>query len=130
MKNGLSSVYVSAEASASSIIQNAESYGWKKDKFYTLPPKWQDITTPDHKIFVFGRDTTVGENADDTLESLSGDFFVPSDITIKPEQQEKLMEFFSQKQWVTQDTELHPQVIVVDSLNTLGEKAPQKLWET
>lgn len=38
MKEGLSSIYVSAEASTSGIIQNAVSYGWDKTMFSVLPP--------------------------------------------------------------------------------------------
>lgn len=109
MKNGLSSIYVSAEASARSIVQNATSYGWKEGIFYKLPPIPKDVKCDKHKVFVFGRDTSIekSESAEATLESISGDWWVPTDLAV--------------------EDQLHPQVLVIDSLNTLGTEAPQEL---
>lgn len=134
MKNGISSIYVSAEASARSIVQNAISYGWDEKQFYILPtkpkkPKGRTIDHEKHQVFIFGRDTSVGkgETAETTLESLSGDWWLPSDIKAGNNSAEDVIDFMRGGWWVPSHNQLHPQILVIDSLNTLGKNAPQKL---
>ena len=105
MEKGVSSIYVSAEASSRSVIQNARSYGWDDQRFSPLPPDPKTIKMGPPVVFLFGRDTAKGkgEAAANVLMSMGGDFWVPTDV------------------------EPRPQVLVIDSLNTLGQKAPKEL---
>jgi KaiC/GvpD/RAD55 family RecA-like ATPase len=104
---------VSAEASAPSVIQNAISYGWDDTVFHELPAEPQDITTKACRVFLFGRDKAKDrdkkkhETAEDALRAISGDWWVPSD-GFSPER-------------------IRPRILVIDSLNSLGEKAPEEL---
>jgi len=111
MQNGISSIYVSAEASAPSVIQNACSYGWKEGVFYKLPRKPEKIYIGKHQVFIYGRNTTEGkdETAENVLDEISGDWWIPDD------------------DFCGRGDRIGPQVLVIDSLNTLGKKAPKKL---
>ncbi len=117
MENGISSIYVSAEASTRSVKQNAFSYGWYEHEdeddnecvFYKLPPEPKYIRANKKKVFIFGRDTSVvekeGETATAVLKSIDGDWWLPEDF---PES-------------------IRPNILVIDSLNSLGKKAPEEL---
>lgn len=117
-KEGISSLYVSAEASSRSLIQNAVSYGWNKKAFHILPSTPVEIKQPNNQVFVFGRDM-IGE---------------------RDESPDKVFEFIEEK-WSTHSPDIHidkpkpkeglsyyrPQAIVIDSLNTLGQAASAEM---
>jgi KaiC/GvpD/RAD55 family RecA-like ATPase len=121
LSNGLSSIYVSAEASARSVIQNVVSYGWKSDKFYELPPKPAEIRDSQHRVFLFGRNATEGkgETAKTVLGVISGDWLGQYNLrvpTTKPKTRRPSLAF------------VRPQILVIDSFNTLDkEESPRAL---
>ncbi|MCJ7633518.1 hypothetical protein MUP77_14165, partial [Candidatus Bathyarchaeota archaeon] len=117
---GISSLYISAEASSRSLIQNAVSYGWKEDAFHILPPNPIEIKQPNNQVFVFGRDMTEGrdESADNVFAFIKEKWttYFPDIHIDKPMPKEGL-------------SYCRPQALVIDSLNTLGQAAPTKMRE-
>lgn len=118
LKKGISSIYVSAEASSRSLIQNAVSYGWKEDAFHILPSSPIKIRQTNNQVFVFGKEMTdEGNNSP-----------------------KKVFDFLANR-WATYFPDIHignqmpnsepsyhrPQVIVIDSLNTLGQAASETM---
>ncbi|MEN6426621.1 MAG: hypothetical protein ABFE13_14775 [Phycisphaerales bacterium] len=134
MKNGVSSIYISAEASADSVIQNATSYGWDNELFHQLPLKTGAIRSNEHRVFLLGRNAAqqIGDDAEGEGKQ----------VLRREETPRRLLELVA-KNWPRYyDVAVNlgansggghslpyirPQVMVIDSFNTLGAKAPQGL---
>ncbi len=115
---GISSVYLSAEASSESLIQNAGSFGWKPAVFTRMPKTVTDLREKTNRVFIYGREL-IGKEATDPkafIEHLlrSMEQYFPFNIKVP------MPKAFRSPRTPGYN---RPAILVIDSLNTLGKGA-------
>jgi KaiC/GvpD/RAD55 family RecA-like ATPase len=115
---GVSSLYLAAEVSAKSLIQNAQSFGWNADTLKEMEKPAISLREQKNRVFIYGRNLIRENQVNpkvfvDHILKISSDYF-PFDI--KVEKPKAFMPFHG--------TDYNrPEILVIDSLNTLGADA-------
>lgn len=112
---GISSIYVSAEASAASLMQNSASFGWNVNAFQEILDDPVCLNEIQNRVFIYGRNLLRRKQSDprEFVKHLQKPWetYFQFDINVpNPNQKKGLHELSFNR----------PQIIVIDSLNSLG----------